>query len=141
MCSIANVEPRTNLFTALFVLKRDFHSNGWWVIGPRSGRRVIKDMPSAIHGWKPVFVFVLSLNSWGFDTVWKKPRLTANDGKKVLAADQSDYDLLVNSEVAPIRELLEERNLHRAGISRFPSLGIAIGISAPLFWFYCSSVN
>ena len=112
LCSIANIEPRTNLFTALFILKRDCHSNGWWVIGPRSGCKVIKDMPSAIHGWRPIFVFVLSLNPWGFDTVWKKPRLTANDGKKVLVADQSDYDLLVNSEVAPIRKLLEERNLH-----------------------------
>ena len=125
MCSIANVEPRTNLFSALFILKRDFHSNGWWVIGPRSGHRVIKDMPSAIHGWKPIFVFVLSFDPWGFDTVWKKPHLTANDGKKVLAVDQSDYDLLVNSEVAPIRELLEERNLHLAGINESLVLGIS----------------
>ena len=52
--------------------------------------------------------------------------MNANIEKKILKADQKDFEILSDPGIPLAKELLRKDNLHRAHISKVPSLGIEI---------------
>lgn len=95
LCYNLRIEVRTSLFYSLFMIKRHSYGQGWSFIRPCHDRKFIKGLPFAIHEWKPCFFFLSNSQSWGFHTKWREAQVTPNDGKKVLQADQEDFEKLL----------------------------------------------
>ena len=139
MCHIVDIEPTTSLFKTFFILKRDTRGLGWWMFGPCPDRKIVKGLPSTIHGWKEAFFFVSTSVPGDLELIWVLPNLEPNEMKTVDSADLEGYERLKSLKPPPIKELLSEKSLHLVSISGFKDLGtcfsLVIVFSPPFFLF------
>ena len=67
LCSLYGRRLTVSLFRACFSLKRHSWDHKWWYFSSRSNRKLVSDIPSSIHRWKELFVFIFVEQPWRFD--------------------------------------------------------------------------
>ena len=123
LCFLCEIRPRTSLFRAFFVLRRNPHAEGWWCFGPRPKRVLFKGFSSSIHGWREKFFFLGTHGGWGFNTAWGEPYLDANRDDNVSDVNWNDFRTLKDAVVPAPTVLLSEQSLFNAGLSPTANLG------------------
>jgi hypothetical protein len=115
-CNKVGVVPTVSLFRYCYFVKRSPAHKDWHYFAARTGRRVVDDMPSSVHGWKSEFFYVENVKNrkWPFSVKWREYDSGRNKAPKLSGSEKELAEKLWVKRLNV--RVISDRQLRDAGL-------------------------